>query len=149
MTQNKATEFKISATGNYVPSQKISDSKSAVELAKQFYSDDISIYESAFIILVNQAQKVIGWAKMSQGGISATVVDLRIVAKYAIDVLASGVIFVHNHPSGNVCPSYQDDNLTNKMRDGLKLLDVRLLDSVILAPDGTFYSYADEGRLKS
>lgn len=85
MTQNKATEFKISATGNYVPSAKITSSIDAANYAKQFYSDDISVYESAFIILLNQASKVIGWAKIAQGGLAATIVDVRIVAKYAID----------------------------------------------------------------
>lgn len=147
MTENKATEFKISATGNYVPSQKITCSKDSVEFAKQFYNDDIAIYESAFIILINRAHNVIGWAKISQGGICATVVDLRIVAKFAIDVLASGVIFVHNHPTGNMRPSIQDDTLTRRMKDGLKLLEIELLDSVIISPDGSFYSYTDEGKM--
>lgn len=147
MKQSKATEYKISATGNYVPSVKIMSSKDAVEYAKQFYQDDIAIYESAFILLLNSANKVIGWAKIAQGGISATVVDVRIIAKFAVDVLATGLIFVHNHPSGNMRPSIQDDQLTRKMKEGLALLDVRLHDSIILGPEEGWYSYSDEGRL--
>ncbi len=144
---NKATEFTLSAVGNYVPSVKCSCSKNAAEFAKQFYHDDISIYESAFIILLNQAQKAIGWAKISQGGIATTLVDVRIVAKFAIDALATGVIFVHNHPSGNLRSSIPDDKLTEKIKAGLKTLDITLVDSIILAPDGRYYSYGDEGLL--
>lgn len=147
MTQNRATEFKISATGNYVPSAKITSSIDAANYAKQFYSDDISVYESAFIILLNQASKVIGWAKIAQGGLAATIVDIRIVAKYAIDSLAANVVFVHNHPSGNLRSSMPDDTLTRRLKEGLALLDVTLMDSIILSPEGGYFSYADEGRL--
>jgi len=145
--KNKATEFKIAATGNYVPSVCCNTSKVSADFAKSFYHDDISIYESAFIILLNQGLKVIGWAKIAQGGLASTLVDVRIIAKYAIDTLATGVIFVHNHPSGNLIPSVQDEHLTKKIKDGLATLDVRLLDSIILTPDDKFYSFADEGRL--
>lgn len=144
---SKATEFTIAVTGNYVPTVDCTSSKASVEFAKQFYHDDIAIYESAFIILLNQRLRVIGWAKIAQGGLASTIVDVRIVAKYAIDSLATAVVFVHNHPSGNTRPSPQDDALTRKMKEGLALLDVRLLDSIILTPDGSSYSYQDEGRL--
>ena len=147
MTHNRATEFKISSTGNYVPSTKITSSIDAANYAKQFYSDDISVYESAFIILLNQANKVIGWAKIAQGGLAATIVDIRIVAKYAIDSLAASVVFVHNHPSGNLRASMPDDTLTRRLKEGLALLDVTLMDSIILSPEGGYFSYADEGRL--
>ncbi len=144
---NKATEFTLSAVGTYIHSVKCSCSKNAAEFAKQLYHADISIYESAFIILLNQAQKAIGWAKISQGGIATTLVDVRIVAKFAIDALATGVIFVHNHPSGNLRSSIPDDKLTEKIKAGLKTLDITLVDSIILAPDGRYYSYGDEGLL--
>lgn len=147
MTQNNATEFKISATGNYVPSVKISSSVDAAKFAKQFYGDDISVYESAFIILLNQPQKVIGWAKIAQGGLASTIVDIRIVAKYAIDSLATSVVFIHNHPSGSLCSSIQDDNLTKRIKEGLSLLDVKLMDSIILSPKGDYFSYRDNGLL--
>lgn len=144
---SKATEFTIAATSNFVPSVECKTSAESVKFAKQFYHDDIAIYESAFIILLNQRLRVIGWAKIALGGLASTIVDVRIIAKYAIDSLATGVIFVHNHPSGNMRPSYQDDGITKKIKDGLATLDVRLLDSIILAPDGSSYSYMDEGRL--
>ena len=78
------------------------------------------LYESAFIMLLNRSNKVIGWAKISQGGISSTVVDIKMVCKYALDVLASGVILVHNHPSGNTHPGPEDISLTRKLRGSIE-----------------------------
>lgn len=150
MTENaKATEFTLKATTNEVPVVKILCSADAEKFARQFYHDDIAVYESAFIILLNSSNTTIGWAKIAQGGISTTIVDVRLVAKYAIDALATSVIFVHNHPSGTLKPSIQDDRLTRKMSEGLVLLDIRLHDSLIIAPQLGFYSFNDEGRLHS
>lgn len=74
--------------------------------------------------------------------------DIRIVAKYAIDSLASSVIFVHNHPSGAMKPSIYDEKLTTKMKEGLALLDVKLADSIIIGPhEMEIYSFNDECRL--
>lgn len=143
----RATEFTLKATTNEVPVVKIRCSADAERFARQFYHEDIAVYESAFIILLNQAQNTIGWAKIAQGGISATIVDVRLVAKYAIDALASGVIFVHNHPSGQLIPSMQDVRLTQKMKEGLALLDIKLVDSMIIVPQTGFYSFVDEGRV--
>ncbi len=148
MTENaKATEFTLKATTNEVPIVKIRCSADAERFARQFYHEDIAVYESAFIVLLNQAQNTIGWAKIAQGGISATIVDVRLVAKYAIDALASGVIFVHNHPSGQLMPSMQDIRLTQKMKEGLALLDIKLVDSMIIVPQSGVYSFLDEGRI--
>lgn len=145
----KATEFTLKATANEVPVVKILCSADAEKFTRQFYHDDIAIYESAFIILLNQGNMTIGWAKIAQGGVSATIVDVRLVAKYAIDALASSVIFVHNHPSGQLRPSIADERLTTKMSEGLALLDIKLHDSLIIGPRNGFYSFRDEGRMKS
>ena len=87
-----------------------------------------------------------GYAKISQGGICTTQVDVRLVAKYAIDSLAAGVIFIHNHPSGNLKPSREDEMLTKQMKDGLSILGVRLLDSLIITDEG-YYSMTDQGLI--
>lgn len=125
---------------------KVTDATIAQEYARAFYGDDMLIFESAFIILLNRANNTIGWAKISQGGISATVVDVKIICKFAIDALASGVIFVHNHPSGNLAPSIPDINLVKNIEMALKTLDIKLLDSIILT-ETDFYSFKDNGRL--
>jgi DNA repair protein RadC len=128
------------------PSRQIKSSVDAAQFIRQFYGDDIEIYESCFILLMNQANKTIGYAKISQGGITGTVVDVRIVAKYAIEALATSVIVAHNHPSGNLKPSNTDIVLTEKIQKGLKLLDISLSDHLILTTD-SYTSLADEGLM--
>lgn len=128
------------------PSEKITSSKSAADFIRQFYTDDIEIFESCFILLLNHANKTIGYAKISQGGITGTVVDVRLIAKYAVEALATSIILCHNHPSGNLTPSQQDINITTKTKNSLLILDIKLLDHIILTADG-YTSLADEGYM--
>ena len=144
--KNKAIEYSITAKKQDFEIVKIMSSRDSYEFARKFYHEDILIYESSFIILVNSANNAIGYAKISQGGVCSTWVDIRIVAKYAIDSLAAGVIFVHNHPSGNLQPSREDEKLTKRMKEALELLNVRLLDSLIISDTG-YLSMNDEGLL--
>lgn len=132
--------------GNEQHAVKVKDSLVAVEYARHFYGDDIEIYESAFIILLNRANNTIGWAKISQGGVVGTAVDVKIICKYAIDSLASGVILVHNHPSGNLTPSAADKQISARLKQALKLFDIQLTDSVIIT-DCDYYSMCDNGDL--
>jgi DNA repair protein RadC len=83
---------------------------------------------------------------VSRGGVSGTVADVKIIMKLAIERLASGIILSHNHPSGNLKPSQADLNLTQKVKEASKFMDVALLDHLILA-DNAYYSFADEGVL--
>lgn len=122
---------------------KITSSKDAAKYARNFFQEDIEIYESFFMILLNRANNTDAYVKISQGGIAGTVVDLKLIAKYAIDCLASGVIVCHNHPSGTLFPSEQDKLITEKIKKALNLLDIKLLDHIILTKDGHF-SFADE-----
>jgi DNA repair protein RadC len=128
------------------PAVTIKSSEDACDFIKKFYSDDIEIFESFFILLLNRANTTIGYAKISQGGLTGTVVDIRIVAKYAVDSLATGVILAHNHPSGNLKPSQQDIDLTKKIKEGLKLLDIDVHDHLILTVSGHL-SLLDEGQM--
>jgi DNA repair protein RadC len=128
------------------PTEKITCSSDADRFARLFFNEDIEIFESCFILLLNNANKTIGYAKISQGGIVGTIVDVRLIAKYAIEALATTVILFHNHPSGNLTPSHQDNVLTEKVKNGLRILDVNLADHLILTVDG-YYSFADKGNL--
>jgi len=142
-------EVKLTAekTGNKIPNfGKITSSTKAAEYCREFWHEDINIYESFFILLLNRANKPIAWAKVSQGGVAGTVVDVKIVCKYAIDVLASSVICAHNHPSGSLCPSDADHTLTKTLKKALDTLGIELLDHVILSQEG-HYSFADEGKI--
>lgn len=125
----------------------IRSSQDVAEFCLPFYADEINIREMFCAVFLNRAGNTIGWATISQGGRTATVVDSGLLAKLALDTLASGVVLVHNHPSGTLSPSVQDDTLTKKLKGGLALLDINVLDHVILSPSGRYYSYADEGRL--
>jgi DNA repair protein RadC len=105
-------------------------------------------HEELWIALINQAGKVVGKMKISQGGIDKTVADMRHILKPAIDSLCSGIILCHNHPSGNIQPSHEDDVLTSNLEKSARLMNIKLLDHVIIY-DQTYYSYADEGRILS
>ncbi|MBQ4161315.1 MAG: DNA repair protein RadC [Parabacteroides sp.] len=103
-------------------------------------------YEELWVALLDRSSQVIQKIKISQGGISETSADLRIILKAAINALATGLILCHNHPSGNIHPSREDDRLTSQLKEAGKLMDIYLLDHIVLC-DGIYYSYADEGRL--
>ena len=124
----------------------IRSSRDAADFIRQFYSDDIGIFESFFLLLLDQSNTTTGYAKISQGGIAGTVVDPRIVAKYAIESLSPSVVLCHNHPSGNLKPSDSDIAITNKIKAGLQLFDITVLDHIILTED-SYTSFADEGIL--
>ena len=120
----------------------ITSSNDIVELIQPQLSD--LIHEEFWLILLNRANHIITKICISKGGISGTVVDPRLVFKAAIEHHASGIILCHNHPSGNTKPSNEDLQLTKKLRDAGKNLDINVLDHIIIA--GTsFYSFADEG----
>lgn len=142
--KKKAVEYSITAKKQEFETIEIHSSQDVYEFSKNFYHEDILIYESLFIILLNKSNNAIGYAKISQGGICGTVVDSIIISKYAIDTLSSGVILVHNHPSGNLSPSSNDLNMITKVKNALKLFDINLVDSLIVSNDG-YMSFCDEG----
>jgi len=137
----------IHTTGTEFKPMKITSSVQAADLVRQFYGDDIFLFESFFILLLNRSNMAIGYAKISQGGISSTIVDKRIIAHYAISALASSVILAHNHPSGNLAPSETDIKLTHDIIEGLKLLDIQVFDHLILV-GGAYTSMVDEGLIR-
>lgn len=102
--------------------------------------------EECWLLLLNQASKVIDKVRVSTGGLSATAVDVRCILHEALLKRASAIALCHNHPSGNIHPSREDDRLTEQLRQACQIMNIRLVDHVILT-DGCFYSYADEGRM--
>jgi DNA repair protein RadC len=139
---NSLKLFELKKIQTDFPNKKITSSRDASDFIRQFYGDDIEIFESAFILLLNRANTTIGYAKISQGGIASTIIDVRIVAKYAVETLSTAVIVCHNHPSGNLQPSDADFNFTKKLKNALQILDISLLDSLIISKEG-YYSIAD------
>lgn len=128
------------------PQKKIQTSLKAANFIRQFYGDDIEVFESAFILLLDSSATTVGYAKISQGGTTGTIIDLKLVAKYSIDGLAKGVILAHNHPTGNLNFSDTDIALSKRIKTGLELFDISLFDSIVLAKDG-HSSMLDEGIL--
>lgn len=104
-------------------------------------------HEELWVILVNRATKMINKLQISKGGRFETSADISLILKKAIENDASGIFLVHNHPSGSNRASKQDDMLTNNLNKAAKLLSMILLDHIIIC-DGSYYSYADEGRLE-
>jgi DNA repair protein RadC len=148
MVQYKSTfpEFTLGKKPSEFLKVKIQSSKDCEQVIRKFYSDDIDIYESFFLLLLNRANITIGYVKISQGGITGTVVDVKLVLKYVVDSLACGVVCCHNHPSGNLNPSEEDKRITAKIKEALKYLDSHVLDHLILTSE-SYYSFADNGIL--
>jgi DNA repair protein RadC len=126
----------------YVP--QIRSSKDVADIFQPLLSD--LVHEEFWILFLNRSNKVINRMKLSQGGISGTVTDVRLVMKEAIECLASGIIVCHNHPSGNLNPSESDSKITQKIKEAGNMMDIQLLDHLIIS-DKDYYSFADNGLL--
>lgn len=144
---SEAAEIQLSFKTKVKPSDrpKIHSSREAYEiLIGAWRNDNIELFESFKVLLLNRAHRVLGVLKVSQGGISGTVADPKIIFGAALKCAASGIIIAHNHPSGNLQPSQSDIDLTKKIKEGCKLLDVNFLDHLICTTEN-YYSFADEG----
>jgi len=126
--------------------QKISNSSNAHEILRNLWNDQIDLYESFYILLLNRANKVLGYRCISQGGISGTVVDPKAIFQAALLTNASNIILAHNHPSGTLIPSEADEMITKKIKAAGEFLEIQVLDHLILGDD-SFFSFADEGRM--
>lgn len=103
-------------------------------------------HEECWAIYLTASNRIVDSRRVSQGGVSGTVVDHRLVVKRALELLVPQIIVVHNHPSGSAQPSAEDDRVTERLREAAALFDIRLLDHIIIAR-GSHFSYAAEGRL--
>ncbi|RLD25061.1 MAG: hypothetical protein DRI70_07630 [Bacteroidetes bacterium] len=103
-------------------------------------------HEEFWLLMLNRANRVLGRFKVSQGGLSGTVIDTRFILKKALDNLASSIIVCHNHPSGNNQPSDADVKITEKLKKAAEMLEIKLLDHVIIV-DKSYFSFADEGLI--
>jgi DNA repair protein RadC len=123
---------------------KVTSSASAFEMVQGDLMD--LPHEEFWVLLLNRAQRLIKKKRISEGGVSGTVADPKIIFKLALEELASGVIVVHNHPSGNLSPSQSDIDLTKKLKEAGKVMEIQLLDHLIIAGK-KYYSFADEGMI--
>lgn len=123
---------------------QIKCSKDVADIFQPILSD--LLHEEFWVLFLNRSNRVIDRMKLSQGGISGTVTDVRIIMKKAVEYLASGIIVCHNHPSGNLNPSESDTKITRKVKEAGNFLDIQLLDHIIIS-EKDYYSFADNGLI--
>ena len=131
------------------PSQrpKISSSTSAFDILLAGWNPDkIEFIEQFKVLLLSRSNRVLGLYELSTGGTTGTVVDLRLIFAAALKANASGIIIAHNHPSGTLAASQADQDITRKVKDAGRILEIPLLDHLILTTEG-YYSFADQGML--
>lgn len=126
---------------------KITRSGDAYDLFLKYWNENkIEFVEEFKVMLLNKANKVLGICELTTGGVSGTVADPKLIFITALKCNASYVVIAHNHPSGNAKPSKADEELTLKIKEAGKFLDLHLLDHLIVTTEG-YYSFADEGLL--
>ncbi|MGB5609826.1 JAB domain-containing protein [Eudoraea sp.] len=128
--------------------RKINSSQDAADLLFQHWDKrTIQVQESFKVVLLNNSNKVKGIYQLSKGGITGTIVDLRILFAVVLKSLSVAIILTHNHPSGTLKASEADRKITEKIKKAGEFLDIKVLDHLIITPNGQYYSFADEGIL--
>ncbi len=148
--RNKVNEIKISykEKTNILKSDIVKSSEDAFKLFfENWNTDTIAFQESFKVLLLNNSNKVKGIYQLSNGGITGTIVDLRILFAVVLKSLSVGIILAHNHPSGKLIPSEMDKQLTEKIKKAAGFFDIKMLDHLIITPDGKYYSFANNGLI--
>ncbi len=142
------SEIQILYKPKFNPSDlpKVSSSQDAYDILRSRWTDDIQYRESFAILLLNRANKCLGITFISKGGLSGTIADPKMVFQAGLKANASSIILSHNHPSGNTQASQNDIELTRKLSELGKLMEMPVLDHLILTDD-TYFSFADEGLI--
>lgn len=125
----------------------IKSSKEAYNLLRSTWDEGkIEYFEQFKILFLNHSLKVLGLYEMSSGGITGTIVDIRMIFSAALKANVTNLMIVHNHPSGNTTPSEADKSMTKKIKQAGELLDIKLLDHLIITSE-SYYSFTDDGAL--
>ena len=149
MTNNIVSEVELTYKNNvpYNQRQKISNSQGAYEILTNLFPENTMDYRETFIVLyLNRANQVLGYSVISQGGTSSTTVDIKMVIHTALLANASCIMLAHNHPSGNVQPSSDDNKITKRIMEAAKLFDITVLDHIIITNE-SYYSFTDNGNI--
>lgn len=126
----------------------INSSQKAHELLQEGWNkDDIELLETFKVIYMNNSNNAKGIVEHSKGGITGTIVDIRVIMATALKSLSVGLILAHNHPSGTLKPSKSDIALTKKIKQAAEYFDIKVLDHLIIIPGNKYFSFADEGIL--
>jgi DNA repair protein RadC len=126
---------------------RVHSSKDLHNVLKNLFNvDTVELFEEFIVIFFNTKLNSIGWFRVSQGGITSTIVDVRLILATALKCAATSIAVAHNHPSGNLQPSQSDIDFTKKLNHACKILDISLIDSLIYTPE-SYFSFADENIL--
>ena len=149
MKNNIVSEVELTYKNNvpYNQRQKISNSQGAYEILTNLFPENTMDYRETFIVLyLNRANQVLGYSVISQGGTSNTTVDIKMVIQTALLANASCIMLAHNHPSGNLYPSSDDNRITNRIIEAARLFDITVLDHIIITNE-SYYSFTDNGNI--
>ena len=145
--KSQVSEIQVSYTPNLLVDMSVKNSKKSFELIlNEWELETLQMQEEVKILLLNRSNKVLGIYSLAKGGLTSCIVDVRIILSIALKTLATGIILVHNHPSGNLKPSKADLDITKKLKNSCDLLDISLLDHLIITKDN-YFSFADEGLI--
>lgn len=145
--KNKVAEINISYSSNIIERVKITGSLEAFQvLLKSWNHETLELQEEFKVLMLNYANEVLGICSLSKGGVSGTVVDVKILFAVALKCHASNIIIAHNHPSGALMPSESDRTITNKIKKASEFLDIKLIDHLIVTKGG-YYSFTESGLI--
>lgn len=141
--------FRIVSEPSILPKVKVTKSSEVYDWIKKMYDEnktDMNVSEIVYAIMLNNSNSIVSYYKLSEGGLTSSLIDIRLLMKFAINSLCTSMILVHNHPSGNFKPSNEDIKITEKIKIAGKTLDIKLLDHMIITLK-RYYSMLDEGDI--
>ena len=143
----KVGEVKLSYKPKFKNQYKVTCSEDAYKYLLSTYKKGTICYKEYFkVLFLNQATQVLGYTLISEGGLTETTADVRLIFQAALLTNSVALILVHNHPSGSMKPSRQDMEITKQVKEAARLMRITVLDHIILT-DAGYYSFADEGEL--
>lgn len=148
-TGNVIQEITLKYKPRKITERRVDSSEAAYKVILQFYDKDtINLYESLLVFFVNSSLNITSYMRHSQGGMTETTVDPRLIIATALKCGAMGIILTHNHPGGNIKPSNSDDNFTQNIARGCRYMNLMLLDHLIVSED-SYFSYTDNNRINN
>jgi DNA repair protein RadC len=146
--KSKLPEITLKYKSGEIKKTKITSSADLqTVMFEMFEADTIEYREEVIVIFLNAANNTIGWMKHSTGGTAYTVVDVKMILTTSLQCGAASLALAHNHPSGQKFPSIEDERITKRLKDGCDAIGMRLLDHIIICPEGGYYSFCDEGKI--
>ncbi|RXG32054.1 JAB domain-containing protein [Leeuwenhoekiella marinoflava] len=141
-------KIKVSYIPNALKAErhKVTGSHAAFEVLKVAFNEEMHLFESFKVLLLNNSNDVLGIYTASNGGMTGTLVDVRLILSRALVANATAMILAHNHPSGTLKPSQADKDITAKIKKAAEYLDIKVLDHLIVTAEG-FHSFADNGQI--